>query len=128
PVLQRYGEQGIKRMRRELAQQPEGNDRPSRKREQREQLARRQATAAVTLLKLEAPEDAWPLYRHRDDPEARSQLIWRGGLLGLDPRQLVQRLEEEKDVTAQRAPILALGEFSGEQLPQRVRGPLVEKL
>ncbi|MBI1913292.1 MAG: SUMF1/EgtB/PvdO family nonheme iron enzyme [Planctomycetes bacterium] len=102
--------------------------RPVPKRDDQEQLARRQATSAVTLLKLEAPEAAWPLYRHRADPEARSQLLWRGGLLGLDPKKLVQRLEVEQDVTAQRALILALGEFSGEQLPQTVRGPLVEKL
>jgi formylglycine-generating enzyme required for sulfatase activity/tRNA A-37 threonylcarbamoyl transferase component Bud32 len=128
PVLQSYREQAVARMRRELAQRPEGNDLPLPKWEEREQVARRQATAAVTLLKLDAPEDAWPLYRHRDDPEARSQLIWRGGLLGLDPRKLVQRLDEEKNVSAQRALIVALGEFSGEQLPQKVRGPLVEKL
>jgi tRNA A-37 threonylcarbamoyl transferase component Bud32 len=102
--------------------------RPVPKQAEREQLARRQATGAVTLLKLEAPEAAWPLYRHRSDPEARSQLLWRGGLLGLDPRQLVQRLEVEQDVSAQRALIVALGEFGGEQLPPAVRGPLVQKL
>src|SRR5262249_48691124 len=55
PVLQRCREQAIKRMSRELARQPEGNDLPLPKQEQREQLARRQATAAVTLLKLDAP-------------------------------------------------------------------------
>src|SRR5262249_38134929 len=113
PVLQGYREQAIKQMQRELAVRPAENDLPSSKREEREQLARRQPTAAVTLLKLDAPELAWPLYRHRADPEARSQLLWRGGLLGLDPKKLVQRLEVEQDVSAQRALILALGEFSG---------------
>ncbi len=129
PVLHRYREQAVARMRRELAQRAEdGNDPPLPKREEREQLARRQATAAVTLLKMDAPEDAWPLYRHRPDPEVRSQLLWRGGLLGLDPKKLVQRLEVEQDVSAQRALILALGEFNGEQLPESVRRPLVQKL
>src|SRR5205807_1243366 len=90
--------------------------RPVPKRAEREQLARRQATSAVTLLKMEAPENVWPLYNHGSDPELRSQLIWRGGLLGLDPKLLGQRLDEEKNVTAQRALILALGEFTGEQL------------
>src|SRR5262249_55450202 len=127
PVLQRYRDQAVKRMRAEVAQRPEGKDAPS-KREEREQLARRQATAAVALLRLGAPADARPLDRHRARPEARSQLLWRGGLLGLDPKKLVQWLGEEKDVSAQRALILALGEFTAEQLPSSVRGPLIEKL
>src|SRR5205823_11420989 len=93
PVLQRYRQQAVKRMQRELALRPAENDQPLPKQAEREQLARRQATAAVTLLKLEATEDAWPLYRHRDNPEARSQLLWRGGLLCLDPNQLVPRLD-----------------------------------
>jgi formylglycine-generating enzyme required for sulfatase activity/tRNA A-37 threonylcarbamoyl transferase component Bud32 len=96
--------------------------------ERRERLARRQATAAVALLQLDAAEDAWPLYRHRPDPEARSQLVWRGGLLGLDPKRIVHRLDEEADVSARRALILALGEYTGEQLPAAVREPLTRKL
>jgi formylglycine-generating enzyme required for sulfatase activity len=102
--------------------------RPFPRQPARERLARRQATGAVTLLKMDVPADAWALYRHRPDPEARSQLIWRGGLLGLDPAVLVQRLDEEKDVSARRALILALGEFTAEQLPDVIRRPLAEKL
>src|SRR5262249_18375839 len=83
--------------------------------EEREHLARRQATAAVTLVKMDAPADAWPLYRHRPDPEVRSQLICRGGLFGLDPSRIVERLDEERDVSAKRALILALGEYSAKE-------------
>ena len=124
PVLLRDREQAVDSMRRSLkvsardeASQPE-----------RERLARRQATGAATLLKMNAPADAWPLFRHRPDPEARSQLIWRSGLLGVDPKLIVQRLDEEKNVSARRAMILALGEYNGEQLPPDVRGPLTDKL
>jgi serine/threonine protein kinase/formylglycine-generating enzyme required for sulfatase activity len=102
--------------------------RPFPERQQRERLARRQATAAATLLKLDAPADAWPLFRHRPDPEARSQLVWRSGLLGVDPGRLVQRLEEETDVSARRALILALGEFREKDLPAGVRERLIAKL
>jgi formylglycine-generating enzyme required for sulfatase activity/tRNA A-37 threonylcarbamoyl transferase component Bud32 len=102
--------------------------RPFPKQPERERLARRLATAAVALLQLEAPADAWPLYRHRPDPEARSQLVWRGGLLRLDPLLLIKRLDEETDVSARRALILALGEYTGEQLPAAVRKPLTAKL
>ncbi len=102
--------------------------RPYPKQDRREQLARRQATGAVTLLKMDEPADAWPLLRHRPDPEARSQFIWRSGLLGIEPKQIVERLNEEKDVSARRAFFIALGEFTEEQLPASVRGSLVEKL
>ena len=95
---------------------------------ERERLARQQATAAVTLMKLHDPAGAWPLFRHRLDPEARSQLIWRSGLFAADPKQIVQRLNVEQDVSALRALILALGEFTEEQLPSSERGPLVKKL
>lgn len=122
PVVQRFREQTVEQIRREITRPMAVPP------EEMEQLARRQATGAVTLLRMDASADAWPLYRHRADPEVRSQLTWRGGLLGLDPLQLVRRLDEEKDVTAQRALVLALGEFTAEQLPADVRGPLVEKL
>jgi formylglycine-generating enzyme required for sulfatase activity len=48
--------------------------------------------------------------------------------LGIDPRLLVRRLEGEKDASARSALIVSLGEFTGEQLPQEVRRPLVDKL
>jgi serine/threonine protein kinase/formylglycine-generating enzyme required for sulfatase activity len=93
-----------------------------------EALARRQAQAAVTLYRLGQPERLWPRLQFRPDPRVRTYLIQRLGLLGVDPRPLVQRLEKEEDVSARRALILALGEFGPEQLPEGVRRPLVERL
>src|SRR3954452_10610924 len=75
-----------------------------------------------------APGAAWALVRHRPAPEARSQLIWRTGLLKLDPQQIVKRLNDQQDVSARRALILSLGEFTGEQLPLSLRVPLIKKL
>ena len=91
-------------------------------------LPRQQAQAAVTLLHLGETEPVWPLFRHSPDPEARSQLIWQVGLLGVKPRLLVQRLEQEKDLTARRALIVSLGEFPAEQLPAEIRQPLTGQL
>jgi serine/threonine-protein kinase len=102
--------------------------RPCPKPEGREDRARRQATAAATLLRLNAPAEVWPLFRARPDPELRSQLLWRAGLFGADPKGIVARLGEETDVSARRALILALGEYSEKELPADVRAPLVEKL
>src|SRR5262249_55002518 len=79
--------------------------------EDRECSARRQANAAVALLRTGRPDAVWPLLRHRPDPRVRSYLIHRLGSLGADPGGIVRRLEEEPDVSARRALLLCLGEF-----------------
>src|SRR5262249_58050502 len=45
--------------------------------EKREKLAKRQANAAVALLRMNQPEKVWPLLKHSPDPRARSYLIHR---------------------------------------------------
>jgi hypothetical protein len=61
------------------------------------------------------PAKVWPLLKHSADPRGRSYLIHRFGPLGADAATLIQRLEEEPDVTIRRALILSLGpeEFGG---------------
>ncbi len=96
--------------------------------QERDSLATRQATAAATLLHLRKPEPVWPLLRHSPDPTVRSYLLERVGSRSVDARLLVERLNVEKDVSARRALIVALGEFTDKDLPAAVRGPLVKKL
>jgi len=43
----------------------------------KERLAKRQANAAVALLKLDRSESVWPLFKHSPDPRLRSYLIHR---------------------------------------------------
>ena len=43
----------------------------------KEKLAKRQANAAVALLRLNQPSKVWPLLKHSPDPTARSYLIHR---------------------------------------------------
>jgi formylglycine-generating enzyme required for sulfatase activity len=95
---------------------------------QREALARRQGQAAATLLHLNDAEPAWPLFRHTPHPEARSQLVWQSSLLDVDALKLVRRLDEEQDVSARRALIVALGDYTADRLPSSVRAPLTHKL
>jgi formylglycine-generating enzyme required for sulfatase activity len=90
--------------------------------------ARQRATAAATALHLGLEEEAWPLFQHQPDPTVRSYLVQRAGRLGVDPRLLVRRLEEEKDVSARRALIVALGEYRDKDLPAALRQALVETL
>ncbi|MGO9113216.1 MAG: protein kinase domain-containing protein [Thermoguttaceae bacterium] len=90
--------------------------------------ARRAATAAVALLRLGHAEQVWPLLQHSPDPSARSQLIHRLGPLGTDPRVILRRLDEEKDVSVRRALLLCLGEFGPEHLSAANRDALVPRL
>ena len=85
--------------------------------QEKETLAKRQANAAVTALHLGRPELAWPLFEHHEDPRVRSYLVHRLRPLGADPLSIVQRLAVEPKVSAQRALILALGEYPAGELP-----------
>jgi formylglycine-generating enzyme required for sulfatase activity len=98
------------------------------KEDDKEALAKRQATAAVVLLRMGEAEKVWPLLRHSPDPRARSYLIHRLSPLGADPGAIVRRLDEEPDVSVRRALLLALGEFGESQLPPGERELLLPKL
>ena len=79
---------------------------------QRETLAKRQANAAVALLRMNQSAQVWPLLKHSPDPRVRSYLIHRLSPLGTDSRAVVKRLDEETDITICRALLLSLGEFN----------------
>jgi serine/threonine protein kinase/formylglycine-generating enzyme required for sulfatase activity len=96
--------------------------------EEREVLARRQANAAVALFKMDRPETAWSLLQHRRDPRLRSYLIHALSLLGADARAIVRRLDEERDVSARRALLLALGEYDEQALPVSDRQAILPRL
>lgn len=96
--------------------------------ERREKLAKRQANAAVALLRMNQPEKVWPLLKHSPDPRVRSYLIHRLSPLGADAKAVVRRLDEEPDITIRRALILSLGEFSEKDLSEGRRKPVMAKL
>jgi len=64
--------------------------------DEKEALAKRQANAAVALLRLGQSDRVWPLLRHSPDPRVRSYLIHGLGPLGAEPGPLVERLEQER--------------------------------
>jgi formylglycine-generating enzyme required for sulfatase activity len=95
----------------------------------KEQLGKRQANAAVALLRLNQAEKVWPLLKRSDqpeDPRLRSYLIHRLAPLGADAGAIVKRLDEEPDVTIRRALDLSLGEYK--ELSPETRKTLVPKL
>jgi formylglycine-generating enzyme required for sulfatase activity len=91
-------------------------------------LAKRQASVGVALLVMGRGEKVWPLLKHRPDPTLRSYLIDRVGPGGVDPKVLMARLEDEKEVSARRALLLSLGEFGLDRLGQDQRLKLLPRL
>ncbi len=96
--------------------------------EARERLAKRQANAAVALLKMDRPTKVWPLLHHGPDPRVRSHLIHSLRPLGVDPKAVVSQLEVEKDITIRRALLLCLGEFAETDFTPADRITLVSRV
>ena len=94
----------------------------------KEKLAKRQANAAVALLRMNQPDKVWPLLKHSPDPRVRSYLIHRLGPLGADAGAIVKHLDEEPDLTIRRALILSLGEFDEKELTPDDRQAVLPKL
>ena len=93
--------------------------------DQKEQLAVRQASAAVALLRLQQADQVWPLLRHQPDPRLRSYLLDRLASHGADPESLWQRLTVEKDDSIRRALILGLGDFAAAGLLSAAEQPTI---
>jgi formylglycine-generating enzyme required for sulfatase activity/tRNA A-37 threonylcarbamoyl transferase component Bud32 len=91
-----------------------------------EVAARRRATAAVALLQLGVQDRVWPMLIHSDNPRARSHLIDLLYLLKTDPSLLIARLNEESNVSAQRAILLALGNFQVNAIPDEQRRLIID--
>ena len=121
--LKEHGESGARPLLTEIAKRiellPEDD---------KEKLAKRQANAAVALVRMDKPEKVWPLLKHSPDPRVRSYLVHRLGPLGADVWAIVKRLDEEPDVTIRRALVLSLGEFGEAALTPGERDSLMGKL
>ncbi|MBN9118992.1 MAG: protein kinase, partial [Planctomycetes bacterium] len=90
----------------------------------------RRGRAAAVLVALGAADAVWPLFAFPDDgdPTARSHLLARLAAVGADPLALVRRFEAERDVSARRALLVALGDFPLEVIPAAERSALTDRL
>jgi serine/threonine protein kinase/formylglycine-generating enzyme required for sulfatase activity len=100
----------------ELTRKPEPDSNPDMYRFAKRELAKRQANAAIALIRIGRLEKAWPLLRSSPDPTVRSYIIHRLGPLETDAVWLFNRLETESDESIRRALILSLGEFANDQI------------
>ena len=115
----------------------------------KDQLAERQARAAISLIRLGHAEEVWPLLRHKADPRLRSYLVNWLSPLGADPKLLVAELNRidtnaqpasaqgqqamdavlfHTETSIRRALILALGQYGREGLSSGERELLIGKL
>ncbi|MGO8752342.1 MAG: protein kinase domain-containing protein [Thermoguttaceae bacterium] len=122
-LLRAHGEQAIAGLSARLSEKP-ANDKP----DSQERFASRQANLAIALLLLGKADPTWSLLRHAPDPSARSWVIHRLAPSGVDPRVILRRLDEEKNVSARRALILCLGEFGPDRLPAADHNDVVPRL
>jgi formylglycine-generating enzyme required for sulfatase activity len=96
--------------------------------DKRETLAKRQANAAVALLKINQPVKVWPLFKHSDDPRVRSHLIHRLSPLGADAQAIIRRLDQEPEISIRRALLLSLGQYGEKDFTLEDRKALLPKL
>lgn len=77
---------------------------------QRDELASRQANAALALLYLGKADEFWPQLRFRPDPRVRSYILSRMRVVSQCAPILIDRLESTTDVSILRAITLGVGE------------------
>jgi formylglycine-generating enzyme required for sulfatase activity/tetratricopeptide (TPR) repeat protein len=92
-----------------------------------DKLAKRQANAAVALLRMNRPEKVLPLLQHSPDPRVRSYLIHALSPLGADVGTIVLQLDRASDPAIQGALLLSLGEL-GEKITPDQRQALLPRL
>jgi eukaryotic-like serine/threonine-protein kinase len=115
----------------------------------KDQLAERQARAAVSLVRMGKADQVWPLLKHSADPRLRSFVVNWLSPLGTDPRLIATELERidprikptpsdgqqameailfHPETSIRRALILALGTYGTEGLSPAERESLTVKL
>ncbi len=96
--------------------------------ERRVQLGRRRAGAALTMLRLGYRSEVAPLFQPAEDPEAQTQFVARVTAFRVAPAALLDCLEQAADERMRFGLLLALGEFSWDQLPADPREQLADRL
>jgi serine/threonine protein kinase/formylglycine-generating enzyme required for sulfatase activity/tetratricopeptide (TPR) repeat protein len=123
--------------------------RPVVSEEFKDQLAERQARAAVALVRMGKAEEVWSLLKHSPDPRLRSFILNWLNPLGADPRIVATEFDRidpnakptpapgqqkmdtilfHPEISMRRALILSLGTYGMEGLSPGEREPLIAKL
>jgi hypothetical protein len=95
---------------------------------ERDAVAKRQAEAAIALLRLGHEDAVWPFLRQSSDNSRRTYLTRLLGQGNVESRVIIRRLMSEHDLSARRAWVLSLGSFAGAQILQSQRQEVVATL
>ena len=83
---------------------------------ERDRLASRQANAAMALVLLGKSDQIWHRMKHAPDPRLQTYMIGRFCRCGVPAKLLIDRMSNEPDESARQALILALAEYTREEL------------
>jgi formylglycine-generating enzyme required for sulfatase activity len=91
-------------------------------------LGRMRAGAAIALLRLGDDPLLTELFTPADDPESRTQFVAGVRARGVEPAALIACLDAAHELTVRFGLMLALGEFSAEEIPASDRDRLQQEL
>jgi formylglycine-generating enzyme required for sulfatase activity len=91
-------------------------------------LADRQTKAAIALLRLGRPEQAWKELRHQPDPRVATGIIHTAAAWGIAPAVIAEQLEREPAADVRRALLLLLGNFPARQLEPDLRKRMTDRV
>ncbi len=127
PVLQAHGEKAVAGLSSLIDKHAAAYSASSAT--EKEVLAKRQANAAVALLRMGRGATVWPLLKHSPDPRLRSYLIHRFAPLGARAEMLLAPVgDDREEPSIRQALLLGLGEFDPATLPKELREPLLLRL
>ena len=144
PVVEKQTAGALPLFQAELAKGPTAREKEAIAEQARDQLAERQARAAVALVRLGRAGEVWPRLQHSPDPRLRNFIVNLLRPLGADPNTIVAALDRPDSPTTHHPPtatrkmdailfhpetstlralILALGTYGTEALSPGERAP-----
>ncbi|HVA49029.1 MAG TPA: SUMF1/EgtB/PvdO family nonheme iron enzyme [Pirellulales bacterium] len=126
PKLEQHREEAIQLLKPMATMPPQAVQKPFRSEVQKDAAAARQANAAIAVALLDRADGLWPLLGYEADHRLRTYLIHRMGPLGVDARQLVERLGVEPDSSARLALLLAMSRLAPDSLAAGPRTTVIE--
>jgi len=93
-----------------------------------EEKFRKQAIAAVALLRVGDPEAVWPFFKANPTVGIRSRLITDAANAGVDPTLFITRYANETDASSKRALLQALGQYVPTQIAPEQLDQFLQRL
>jgi formylglycine-generating enzyme required for sulfatase activity len=128
PALAAVRDRAVPTLHEIVRRQPRAEGRVSE--QDRIALGRLRAGAAIALLRLDDDPLLGELFTPPEDPESRTQFVARVRARGVGPAELIACLDHAREVPVRFGLMLALGEFSAEEIPaadlDRLRLRLIE--